>query len=152
LGLSFSNTKETFKIVGIVGLIILCGFIVYGIDRQTKLSWNILFILLTYPIWGLVQQFLMMSLFAGNLKDLGLKQINKVLIIIFTSVLFSIVHYPSFLLISATFVMAIFYSIIFLNKRNIIPLGIFHGVLGGVFYYVVLNRDPWLEFIAVINK
>jgi uncharacterized protein len=152
-GLSFSNIKETSKIVGGVGIMVLCSFIVYGIDRHTiKLSWNILFVLITYPIWGLVQQFLMMSLFAGNLKDLGIKQINKVLIIILTATLFSIVHYPSFQLILATFIMAIFYSIIFLNKRNIIPLGIFHGVLGGIFYYVVLNRDPWLEFIAIINK
>jgi hypothetical protein len=36
--------------------------------------------------------------------------------------------------------------------RNIIPLGIFHGVLGGMFYYVVLQRDAWLEFIAVLQK
>jgi hypothetical protein len=151
-GLSFSNAKESFKIVSIVSSIILCAFIIYGIYYDTiKFSWNIILVLITYPIWGLVQQFLMMSLFAGNLKDFEFHYINKTLIILLTSFLFSIVHYPSLLLIIATFIMAIFYSILFLHKRNIIPLGIFHGFLGGIFYYIVLNRDPWLEFIAAIK-
>jgi hypothetical protein len=150
-GLSFSNVKDTLKIVAIPGLIILLALIIYGIFT-IHFTWNILFVLITYPIWGLVQQFLMMSLFAGNLKDYNGKKINTSFIVIITSVLFSIVHYPSLPLILVTFAMAIFYSIVFLLKRNIIPLGIFHGVLGGMFYYVVLQRDAWLEFIAVLNK
>ncbi|MFO7445149.1 MAG: CPBP family intramembrane glutamic endopeptidase, partial [Ignavibacteriaceae bacterium] len=88
----------------------------------------------------------------GNLKDFEARNINNIAIIFFTSLLFSIIHYPSFLLIIATFIMALFYSIIFLRKRNIIPLGIFHGILGGLFYYFVLNRDPWLELISFIKK
>lgn len=139
--------------VTIVGLIVLGGFVVYGWFMGTlRFHWHIVIILLIYPVWGLVQQFLMMSLFAGNLKDFESKHFNKTLIVILTSILFSMVHYPSFHLIIATFIMALFYSIVFLSKRNIIPLGIFHGVLGGVFYFVVLNRDPWVEFIELLNK
>jgi hypothetical protein len=152
-GLSFSNSKETFKIIGIIGTIVIISFIIYGIYKNTiQLRWSILFTLLIYPLWGLVQQFLMMSLFAGNLKDLKSGNINNFVIIGLTSFLFSIIHFPSVPLIIATFLMAIFYSIIFLHKRNIIPLGIFHGVLGGLFYYFVLNRDPWLELISSIKK
>lgn len=152
-GLSISNAKETFKIVAIVGSVMLGTFVIYGIFRNNLIfHWNIVIILLLYPIWGLVQQFLMMSLFAGNLKDYQKKHFNESLIVILTSILFSLVHYPSFPLIMATFIMAIFYSIVFLRRRNIIPLGIVHGILGGVFYYAVLNRDPWLEFIAILNK
>lgn len=152
-GLSFSNARETFQLVTIVGLIVLGGFVLYGWFMGTlRFHWHILIILLIYPAWGLVQQFLMMSLFAGNLKDYESKHFNKTLIVILTSILFSLVHYPSYQLIIATFIMALFYSIVFLSKRNIIPLGIFHGVLGGVFYFLVLNRDPWMEFIELLNK
>ncbi|HLO60347.1 MAG TPA: CPBP family glutamic-type intramembrane protease [Bacteroidales bacterium] len=150
-GLSFSTISGTMKILAIPGLIILIGLIIYGIFT-IHFSWNILFVLITYPIWGLVQQFLMMSLFAGNLKDYEGKNINTAFIVIITSFLFSIVHYPSFALIAVTFAMAIIYSLIFLSKRNILPLGIFHGVLGALFYYVVLQRDAWLEFFSILNK
>lgn len=152
-GLSFSSAKETFRIVTIVGLIVLGGFVMYGLFMGTyRFHWHLLVILLVYPIWGLVQQFLMMSLFAGNLKDYESKHFNKALIVVLTSILFSLVHYPSFHLIIATFIMALFYTIVFLRERNIIPLGIFHVVLGGVFYFLVLNRDPWGEFIDLLNK
>ena len=152
-GLSKSNINPTLKIVGIIGIILICGFVIYGlVFNKTKLSFNILFVLLTYPIWGLIQQFLMMSLFAGNLKDLKKIKLNYYLIVALTCIMFSIVHYPSRMLMIATFIMAIFYSVIFLKHRNIIPLGIFHGILGGLFYYFVLNKDPWMEMISAINK
>lgn len=152
-GLSFFNAKDTFRIVGFIGFVVVCVFIVYAISRHTfVLSWNILFVLITYPIWGLVQQFLMMSLFAGNLKDYEGKQLHNFFIIGLTSVMFSVVHYPTLPLIAVTFVMAAFYSALFIHKRNIIPLGIFHGLLGGLFYYFILNRDPWLEFLKMIKK
>jgi hypothetical protein len=52
----------------------------------------------------------------------------------------------------ATFAMALLYTFLFLKERNIIPLGIFHGVLGGMFYYIVLKRDLWVELIDGIKQ
>lgn len=147
-GLSFSNIKATFKIVAPIGVIFTVLFLIYGYYCDTIiLNRNIIFVLATYPIWGLIQQFLVMSLFAGNLKDYKRINLHDNTIVIITSCFFAIVHYPSFQLIILTFFMALFYSIIFLKKRNIIPLGFFHGISGGLFYYFVLNRDPWVEFI-----
>lgn len=152
-GLSLENINPTLRIVGITGLIMASLFIAYGIIvNQTSWSINILWVLLTYPIWGLIQQFLVMSLFAGNLMDMQKIKINYYVILSLTCIMFSLVHYPSTMLMIATFFMAIFYSIIFLKYRNIIPLGIFHGIMGGLFYYFVLNRDPWLEMMTVMNK
>jgi len=143
-GLSRSNIHATLKIAGTIGIIFIILFIFYGIlisDAQP--GWSILLILLTYPIWGMIQQFLVMSLFAGNLRDLKGVKINYYVILVVTGILFSMVHYPSVPLIVATFVMAIFYAIIFLKYRNIIPLGFFHGILGGLFYL-----DP----VSYLNK
>ena len=152
-GLSFSNARETFIITGIAAAIVLLLLLGYWFFYgRLALDLDIVFVLLTYPLWGLVQQFLMMSLFAGNLKDLNGMRLPAVGIVLFTSILFSMVHYPSFLLIAATFVMAIFYTILFLIKRNIIALGLFHGILGGIFYAVVLHRDAWMEFTRMLNN
>lgn len=59
--------------------------------------------------------------------------------------LFGGVHYPSGWLMLGTFVLALFYGWIYLRERNVYVLGIFHGWLGGLFYYTVLDRDPFLE-------
>lgn len=150
-GLSLANIKATFKIVAPIGVIFTVLFLTYGYYCDTIiLNRNIIFVLATYPIWGLIQQFLVMSLFAGNLKDYKRINLHDNTIVIITSCFFAIVHYPSFQLIILTFFMALFYSVIFLKKRNIIPLGFFHGILGGLFYYFVLNRDPWVEFIKIL--
>jgi uncharacterized membrane protein len=152
-GLSFSNSKQTFKIVGIIGLIFFICIVIYGtIKNEVTISLNFVFILLTYPVWGLIQQYLMMSLIAGNIKDYEGNTFSDMVIIIFTSIIFAMVHYPSLPLIIATFFLSIFYSSIFLRHRNIIPFGIFHGVLGGAFYYFIIDRDPWLEFIKIVNQ
>lgn len=148
-GLSFSTAKPLMKIIAILGLVVATGIVTYGLFIK-PIHWNIhiLFVLLVYPIWGLIQQFLMMSLFAGNLKDWPNSKLNLIWITIFTSILFSIVHYPSPQLMVATFLMALVYTPLFLKYRNILPLGLFHGVIGGLFYFVILNRDAWVEFVS----
>lgn len=148
-GLSISNSKQLFKIVASVGLVLIAVMVIYGVYiKPIQWSVNILFVLLVYPIWGLIQQFLTMSLFAGNIQDLQSKPTRNMSIILYTSILFSIVHYPSLHLMIATLIMAFIYSYLFLKYRNIIPLGLFHGIIGGLFYYVILNRDAWVEFVT----
>lgn len=148
-GLSILDSKDLFKIVTILGIIVILGIVIFGVYiKPIKWSVHVFFVLLVYPIWGLIQQFLVMSLFAGNIKDLSIKYIGNKLIIVLTSIMFSIVHYPSMNLMIATFLMALIYSTLFLRYRNIIPLGLFHGVIGGLFYYVILNRDAWVEFVS----
>ncbi len=148
-GLSLSDSKALFKILAPVGLVVIFAILMYGVYiKPIHWSIHILFVLIVYPIWGLVQQFLIMSLFAGNLKDLSIKPVGNITILFFTSILFSIVHYPSVNLVIATFIMALIYSALFLKYRNILPLGIFHGIIGGLFYYVILNRDAWVEFVT----
>jgi uncharacterized protein len=151
-GLSLRNSFHAFRFLFIVAIpfIILFPFYAY-LHGIPILKWNVVFVLITYPVWGLVQQFLMMSLFAGNLKDIEKKKMHPALIVVLTSIVFSIVHIPSVPLVIVTFFMAIFYTSVFLKYRSVIPLGIFHGILGGLFYYYVLNRDAWAEFLKAVS-
>jgi membrane protease YdiL (CAAX protease family) len=43
------------------------------------------------------------------------------------------------------FILALFYGYVYLKVRNIWVLGLFHGWLGALFFYTVVNRDPFIE-------
>jgi len=76
------------------------------------------------------------------------QKLNKGIIILLSALLFGAIHYPFVWLMIATFILAIFYGWIYLNERNIYVLGLFHGWLGGIFYYTILERDPFLEMFG----
>jgi hypothetical protein len=154
-GFRMDNFKKVFNLMLPFGLISLVAFFVIGhLQNTINLTWHILPLLITYPLWGTIQQFLIMSLIAGNLKGLKFKKLNKFLIVIITAILFSVVHYPSIWLMAGTFALALFYGYVFLKekKKNVYAMGLFHGWLGALFYYTVVDRDPFQEvFLTLIN-
>ena len=128
------------------GVISIASFFLIGYQRNTvNLNWHIIPILILYPIWGTIQQFLVVGLVAGNLQHLKQSRPGEVFIITTTAILFALVHYPDYWLIAGTFVLALLYSYIYLRNRNVYALGLFHGWLGGLFYYTIVGRDPFAE-------
>jgi uncharacterized protein len=143
-------TKSSFKQASIkvlpFGLISIVTCYLIGYFQGTiNLTWRIFPILILYPIWGTIQQLLTMALVAGNLNDLKSKKMNKLVIVLITATLFSIMHFPNYWLVLGTFALALFYGYIYLKVRNVFVLGILHGWLGAFFFYNVLNRDPFIE-------
>jgi hypothetical protein len=108
-------------------------------------NWHILPTLLLYPLWGFIQQFLIVGLVAGNLSDVDKFRRHRLWIIVVTAIIFSVVHYPSVMLMAGTFVLALVYVPSYLQHRNIWTLGLFHGWLACFFYFFVLGRDAWGE-------
>jgi uncharacterized protein len=124
-------------------------FFAVGFYRGTiNMTWNIIPVLILYPIWGTIQQFLVIGLVAGNLKDLSKNSPNHASIIFVTALLFGLLHYPFYWLVVGTFILALFYGYVYLRIRNIYVLGIFHGWLGGLFFYTVVGRDPFAEVFS----
>ncbi|ULC59153.1 CPBP family intramembrane metalloprotease [Flaviramulus sp. BrNp1-15] len=152
-GFRTDNFKKAFKLMLPFGIISIILFIVIGYYQKTiNVTWHVLPLLITYPIWGSIQQFLTIGLIAGNLNDLNKSRLNKFSIIFITAILFSIVHFPSTWLMIGTFLLALFYGYVYLKIKNIYAMGIFHGWLGAIFYYTVVNRDPFQEvFLKFIN-
>ncbi len=145
-GFKTDNFKKVMFMVLPFGIIAVVIFLIVGYFQNTiNLTWHIIPILILYPIWGTIQQFLMIGLISGNLRDLKIKKLNNTIIIFLTAILFASVHYPINWLIIGTFILAIFYGYIYLKNKNLYVLGLFHGWLGGIFYYTVLNTDPFLE-------
>ncbi len=152
-GFRTDNFKEVLRYMlpfalGSLVIIVTLGYFLDTINY----TWHIFPILISYPIWGVIQQFLTIALIAGNLKHLKSIQLSNAFIVVSTALLFSIVHYPSGWLMLATFFLALFYGIVFLKKQNVYVMGLFHGWLGAIFYYVVLGQDPFNDvFLKLIN-
>lgn len=145
-GFRTDTFKSALKLMLPFGIISIVVFIVVGYYQDTlNVTWHILPLLITYPIWGTIQQFLTIGLIAGNLNNLKSVRLNKYVIIFLTAILFSVVHYPSMWLMIGTFILALFYGYVYLKVKNLYLMGLFHGWLGALFYYTVVNKDPFEE-------
>lgn len=99
-----------------------------------------------YPLWGIVQQFLMNGIIARNLS----RRLPPAATVFCTAALFAVAHAPDAALMGLTFMAACIWVPIYLRWRNLWPLGVCHGLLGAVAYYVLLGRDVWLELTAAL--
>jgi membrane protease YdiL (CAAX protease family) len=148
-GFRTDNFKTVAKKVLPFGILAIVAFIGIGLYQNSlNITWHILPILVLYPLWGTIQQFLLIALTAGNLHDMQGQKLNKAMIILLSALLFAVVHYPSPWLMAGTFILALFYGWLYLSEKNIYVLGIFHGWLGAIFYYTVVGRDPFLEMFG----
>lgn len=133
-----------FGIVSIIASIVV-GFYIGTIN----ITWHILPILIMYPFWATIQQFLLIGLVAGNLQDYKGTRLKENTIILSTSILFGVIHFPSLWLVLGTFILALFYVYIFLKSRNIFILGVLQGWIGSVFFYSIVGRDPFVEAFGI---
>ncbi len=152
-GFRRDNFKNVLKLVLPFGIVSIIAFLVIGYIQGTlNPTWHILPLLITYPIWGTVQQFLTIGLVAGNLSTLKSIRLKKFTVILMIAAVFSIVHYPSIWLMIGTFVLALFYGYVYLKSKNLYVLGLCHGWLGALFYYTVVNQDPFADvFLKYIH-
>ncbi len=145
-GMNTKSFKQTFLELLPLALILAVLFVVVGNLLETSvLNARIIPILLIYPIWGIVQQFIMIGILAQNLKDSEKVKFNNFWVVLLTATIFAIVHFPFLILVAATFLLAIVYTTLYLKNRNLIVLGIYHGLLGALFFYTIMGRDPFLE-------
>jgi len=124
-------------------LVLAClGFAAYGkLTGSMMLNWHIVLIFILYPFWGLVQQFLVVALLAGNLKKHS--RLPERDIIALTALLFAGVHAPSLPLMVAAFLLALVTTTVYFRTRNLWALGVFHGWFATGLYFLALGQDPW---------
>jgi hypothetical protein len=154
---SWGFQKYNFKksLLFLLPFVLLCigGIIVYGLFTEARfLNWHVIPILILYPVWGLIQQFMMVGLVAGNLKKLSVLDFADWQIILFTSFLFAMVHYPSIPLMIFAFVMEIIFVRAYFKWPNLWSLGLYHGWIGGLFLYFVMGRDLWTELWVIFSS
>ncbi|OPL19293.1 MAG: hypothetical protein AVO35_11135 [Candidatus Aegiribacteria sp. MLS_C] len=122
------------------------GFAAYGkLTGSMALNWHIVPVLLLYPLWGLVQQFLVVVLIAGNIRKHS--RLPESVTVILAALLFAAAHASSPALTGAAFVLALITATVYFRTGNLWAPGLFHGLFGTCLYYFVLGRDPLMEII-----
>ena len=145
-GFRTDNFKSTFFLVLPFAVVAVALCIAIGLWRNTlNITWHILPVLIVYPVWGVLQQFLVIAVVGGNLKKMKSVAIPFWIGISLPAVLFGMVHYPYYWLVLGTFLLAMFYGFIYRRSPNVWVMGILHGWLGAIFFYTVVNRDPFVE-------
>ena len=145
-GFRCDNIRITFIISGFATAIGILAMAVIGLTQKSlSFHWHMLPLLLLYPIWGVIQQFLVQALVAGNLSRSSGMIGSASFVTIVSAALFALVHMPDLKLAIGTFCLGLAFTPIYLRWRNLWPLGIYHGWLGVFAYFWVLHRDPWLE-------
>jgi membrane protease YdiL (CAAX protease family) len=100
------------------------------------------FTIFLYPLWGLAQQFMFQSFFHSRLLKLSVGPWG----ILICTLVFTFVHWNSQKLRIFAFIGGLFFSYSFYRCPNVLPLGIAHGILGAMIYYLLLGKDPLKHF------
>ena len=143
-GFRTDNLKASLFWPTIAIILAMANMAVFAMSFGREL-WNehLVILLLLYPIWGVLQQFLVQALGVANIRRLfpgaGLSSV-----VVLGACLFSVVHYPEGWLMLATGIMACVFIPCYLRHQNLWVLGLYHGWLGTFFYLWVLNQDPWV--------
>ena len=145
-GFHRAGFKESLKPAVIFGLIALIPLLIYG-HAQGRLPLPISFwlVLGLYPLYGIAQQFALQALITRNLRNHVARLPFRVLA---ASTLFSFAHFPTMWLMALTFIAGLAFTWIFEQHRNLWAIGIVHGILGSVAYYLVIGQDPGAEIMG----
>lgn len=130
--------------------ITIIGSILYGsFNKSLSFSWHFLLVLFLYSFWGIIQQFIMLGIITNKMLSLTEVKMNRYLIIVLISTLFSLIHYTDFFLVVFTFCLELIFITVYLKWRNLWAIGIAHGWIGTFILYYVLGRDLWAELLSV---
>lgn len=145
-GIAQMRTAQGWVACGAFGLVAAAALVAYAYFRGTLEVGSHFFIIgALYPVFGIVQQFVLNALLAGNL---AMMTSSRIVIIFISAILFGIVHAPDLPLMACTFIAGLVWVPLFLRYRNLLPLGVCHGLLGAMVYFWVLGRDPVAEMLA----
>jgi len=143
-GFTSENIGPAFRdgtLVAVGSLALMAG--IGAAQGSLRLHPDMVPALLLYPSWGLLQQFLVQGLVAGNLADAQGWAGSPYFIIPTTAAVFGSVHLPNWKLTAGTFALGLAYTPLYLEHGNLWPLGLYHGWLGTFYYFWVLDRNPW---------
>jgi hypothetical protein len=150
-GFSRDGVEESVRMSAPPLLLGAAFCILFGLLTGTaRVGWNIVPVLLLYPVWGLVQQFLVVALLAGNFVAIGRGRVSQRAATLIAALLFAAIHAPNLPLVAATFVMGLTTASIFFRTGTIWFAGPFHGWFATLFYYFVLGEDPWGRLVELL--
>ena len=145
--------KEYFKptlllLTPLVFLSIIFSILYGHFNHSLFFTWQIIPVLLLYPAWGVLQQYLMLGIISNDLIEIFEAKVSRYLIVFIVSALFTLIHYPSLVLMAFTFFMEAVFIAVYLKWRNLWAIGIAHGWIATFLLYYVLERNLWAELFG----
>ncbi len=100
-------------------------------------------ILVGYCLWGLVQQWALNGYFVNRFAEAfgGLRR-GRQLAALAAAACFAAAHLPNWYLVGPTFVLGLLSALAYLRYRNLLFLGLAHGVLGALLVVFVARSLP----------
>jgi hypothetical protein len=145
-GFRADNLARASVLPAVVFVVVAGAFAIYAHFRgHLHMPLHALPLFLLYPLWGIIQQFLALSIVVNNLEQIAVLEHRPALVVLIAAVIFGAVHADDLRLAAGTFALELVIVPLYLRDRNIWPLGVLHGWVGGLFYLWVLNRDLWVE-------
>lgn len=109
--------------------------------------------LLLYPFWGVVQQFIVVAMIAGNIGILVKRpRLRGPIAVVATGIVFALAHLPHPTLVALGFLLGSVATSTYLRWRNLWIIGLFHGWVATFFYYFLLQEDPWKTIVALARS
>ncbi|MDD5522309.1 MAG: CPBP family intramembrane metalloprotease [Kiritimatiellae bacterium] len=140
---------RTIKACLIFALFAMIPLLIYS-WRYSRFPLPVTFwlVMALYPVWGLGQQFALQALITRNLRTFVPGLWSRILT---ASVIFSVAHFPNYWLMVLTLIAGVAFSWIYEKYRNLWAIGIVHGFLGALAYYLVLGDDPGAEILGLFR-
>jgi len=122
------------------------GAFLYGrLTGRLPLPDSFWLILLTYPVYGIAQQVALQVLINRNLRrPIPSLAIRAGLIGLF----FGAAHTPTWILVALTGCAGVMFTWVYEDYPNVLAIGVAHGFLGAMAYYLVLGIDPLAQWNA----
>lgn len=146
-GIRLDNLKDSAKEVAIAtaimaGLALLTGWLSDGFHWK---SWGHFGSRVgRYALWGPIQQYMLQ---AFGLRRFRQAQLPPVAAVVLAAGVFGFLHAPNWPLVALTTASGFVWCTLFLRRPNLLTLGLAHGLLAVLVYYV-LPAD-WLHNLAV---
>lgn len=138
-GLRRDNFVSSLKIHGAFAFLAAEALYAWGwLHDRTPLPSSFWFLLFLYPVWGFAQQFALQNFVARNLTGLCPNVFMRSLA---TAALFSLAHAPSMDLMILAFVAGFFFTLLYHRSPNLFAIGIAHGIVGALVFYLVLDQN-----------
>jgi hypothetical protein len=145
-GFRGDNLPQASAIPAALFAAVALGFGLYAAQHGTlQFPGHLPLLFVLYPIWGLIQQFLVLGVVVSNLELLPGLIHRQAFLVLIVAALFAAVHAYDVLLAAGTFLLELVTVPLYLQYRNLWPLGVLHGWLGALFYLWVLGRDLLVE-------
>ena len=102
-----------------------------------------------YPLYGIAQQFALQVLVVKNLRGVVTTGVGRAGV---AGVVFSLAHFPVVPLMLLTAPAGFVFTRIFDSRPNLWAIGLAHGLLGAMAYYLVLGLDPGAQILEILGR